>query len=83
MPPRSSHPRLARQSLLGAPNRPERVASSTLQGVETAIARPLTLAAEAGRFGVVAHLAKELEARRLARDPGIVDLESARRRRGS
>jgi hypothetical protein len=51
--------------------------------VDAALARALDLAAKAGRFDVVAQLAKELEARRLARDPRVVDLASARGRRGS
>jgi len=42
--------------------------------VETALARALTLAAEAGRWEIVAQLAEELAARQRARDglPGIV-----------
>lgn len=49
--------------------------------VETALAAALTPAATAGRFDVVAQLAKELEARRLARASNVVDLDSKRRGR--
>lgn len=42
--------------------------------VEAALARALDAAAVAGRFDVVAQLAKELEARRLAREPNVVVL---------
>ena len=49
--------------------------------VESALASALTAAATAGRFDVVAQLAKELEARRLARSANVVDL-GARRERG-
>jgi ribosomal protein S9 len=42
--------------------------------VEAALARALMKAAEAGRFDVVAQLARELEARRLAREPNVVEL---------
>ena len=43
--------------------------------VEAALARALDRASEAGRFDVVAQLARELEARRLARLPNLVPLE--------
>jgi len=43
-------------------------------GVEAALAHALTKAAEAGRFDVVAQLARELEARRLASSPNVVTL---------
>jgi hypothetical protein len=42
--------------------------------VDMALARALTEASAAGRFDVVAQLAKELEARRLARHPNVVAL---------
>jgi hypothetical protein len=42
--------------------------------VEVALAKALTEASAAGRFDVVAQLAKELEARRLARLPNVVAL---------
>jgi hypothetical protein len=48
--------------------------------VEAALARALDAAAAAGRFDVVAQLAKELEARRLAREPNIVKLPVSQRR---
>jgi hypothetical protein len=40
--------------------------------VEAALAEALTAAARAGRFDVVAQIAKELEARRLAKEPNVV-----------
>lgn len=42
--------------------------------VEEALARALDAASAAGRFDVVAQLARELEARRLARTPNVVTL---------
>ena len=42
--------------------------------VERALARALAQAADAGRFDIVAQLAKELEARRLTRFPNGVPL---------
>ena len=47
--------------------------------MEAAIARALDAAAAAGRFDVVAQLARELEARRLAREPNIISLAAKRR----
>jgi hypothetical protein len=47
--------------------------------VEAALARALDAAAAAGRFDVVAQLARELEARRLAREPNVVTLATKRR----
>lgn len=49
-----------------------------INAVESALARALDAAATAGRFDVVAQLARELEARRLARSGNVVSLESAR-----
>jgi len=46
--------------------------------VEAALAHALTKAAEAGRFDVVAQLARELEARRLAQEPNVVALTVSR-----
>jgi hypothetical protein len=46
----------------------------TRDGVEWALARALDAAASAGRFDVVAQLARELAARRLAREPNVVAL---------
>jgi hypothetical protein len=43
--------------------------------VEVALARALERASAAGHFDVVAQLARELEARRLARLPNVVPLE--------
>jgi hypothetical protein len=49
--------------------------------VEAALIAALTEAAKSGRFDVVSQLARELEARRLAREPNVIDLTSARARR--
>lgn len=52
----------------------------TNDAVEAALARALDAAATAGRFDVVSQLARELEARRLARTPNVVTLPASRRR---
>jgi len=49
--------------------------------VEAALADALTRAAAAARFDVVAQLARELEARRLAREPNVVSLARPRSER--
>jgi hypothetical protein len=49
--------------------------------VEAALAGALAHAADAGRFDVVAQLAKELEARRLARAGNVVPFGGERRNR--
>jgi hypothetical protein len=51
-------------------------------GVESALAGALAAAATAGRFDVVAQLARELEARRLARMGNVVALRTKARKRG-
>lgn len=51
-------------------------------GPTSAIARALELAAEAGRWDVVAQLGHELEARRLDRAGSAVVLQVPRERRG-
>jgi hypothetical protein len=48
--------------------------------VEMELARALGKAADAGRFDVVAQLAKELEARRLARLTNVVAFDARCRR---
>ena len=52
-----------------------------LDAVEAALAGALTEAAKAGRFDVVAQIAKELEARRLARSENVVAIDAKRARR--
>ena len=47
--------------------------------VEEALANALAKAASAGRFDVVAQLAKEIEARRLTRVGNVITLNAARR----
>jgi len=49
--------------------------------VEAALAHALAAAAAAGRFDVVAQLARELEARRLAREPHVIAFDARARRR--
>jgi hypothetical protein len=51
--------------------------------VEAALARALDRASEAGRFDVVVQLARELEARRLARSGNVIRLEDEREKRGT
>jgi hypothetical protein len=48
--------------------------------IESALATALIDAAKAGRWDIVAQLAKELEARRLANEPNVVTLEGLRNR---
>ena len=48
--------------------------------VELALAKALQQAANAGRFDVVVQLARELEARRLARSSNVVRLDHRDRR---
>ncbi len=62
-------------------NAPPRSAAAS-DPVEAALAKALTDASTAGRFDVVAQLAKELEARRLARLSNVVTLDQAARRKG-
>jgi hypothetical protein len=47
--------------------------------VEAALARAFDRASEGGRFDVVAQLARELEARRLARLTNVIALDPHRR----
>jgi hypothetical protein len=61
------------------PQKPD-VTHSGTPTIDTALAFALTEAAKAGRFDVVAQLAKELEARRLASSPNVVALDSVRGR---
>jgi hypothetical protein len=53
--------------------------SSSAVDVETGLAAALLRAAEAGRFDVVAQLAHELEARRLARVGNVVGPDEGER----
>jgi hypothetical protein len=50
--------------------------------VEAAISHALYCSAEAGRFDLVAQLARELEARRLSRAGNVVALDAKGRQRG-
>ena len=49
--------------------------------VEAALAKALDAAAAAGRWDIVAQLARELEARRLVRAGNVVELDAKRRGR--
>jgi hypothetical protein len=51
----------------------------SIDHVESALAKALEGATAAGRWDVVAQLARELEARRLARTDNVVNLDVARR----
>jgi hypothetical protein len=56
--------------------------SEAIDAAEMALAEALTRASAAGEWGLVAQLAKDLEARRMAREaPEVVKLDAARRRR--
>jgi hypothetical protein len=57
-------------------------APANVDAVEVALAKALEGATAAGRFDVVAQLARELEARRLVQG-GIVFLDTRRRQRGA
>jgi hypothetical protein len=59
---------------------PRRALELRCRCAEPCEARILDRASEAARFDVVAQLAKELEARRLARSPKVVALRVERRR---
>jgi integrase len=62
--------------------RPKPDVTSAVDAVETALADALTKATTAERWDVVAQLARELEARRLARSANVVVLAAERRRDG-
>ena len=68
-------------ALVGHSSGPSFQSGNVADPVETALAVALTEASRAGRFDVVAQLAKELEARRLARAENVVSLASRRERR--
>jgi hypothetical protein len=69
------------------PSRPETAPVQTSRGnrgaidpVEAALARALTEASAAGRWDVVAQLARELESRRTASAGNVVQLDAGKRR---
>jgi hypothetical protein len=66
---------------LAAAEEPPRV-GGVLDAVEAALAAAMSAATAAGRFDVVAQLARELEARRCARAGNVVRLEASRRKGG-
>jgi hypothetical protein len=55
---------------------------NAVDAIEMAIADALTKATAAGRFDVVAQLARELEARRHAAAGKVISLDAKRRQRG-
>jgi hypothetical protein len=57
----------------------EPAATSSAVDVENGLAAALLRAAEAGRFDIVAQLARELEARRLARTGHVIRLDDDER----
>jgi hypothetical protein len=61
---------------------PSRPVPVVVDDVEAALAKALEGATAAGRFDVVAQLARELEARRLARMGNVVVLPRKTRERG-
>jgi len=63
----------------GAKRREVSALSSLGDPLEAALARALDCAAQAGRFDVVAQIARELEARRLARADNVVTLKAKAR----
>lgn len=75
--PEKQAPRETRSSEI---DRPDAVDAQFLPN-SAALEAALLLAAEAGRFDVVAQLAKEIEARRLAITPNVVPLTGKRRPR--
>jgi hypothetical protein len=66
-----------------APASPASEGLPTTDVVECALAKALAQAAVAGRFDVVAQLARELEARRHARAGNVVPLNTARLKEGA
>jgi hypothetical protein len=78
-PPNATQDDSERREVSASPS--ERFPSG--DGVETALASALAAAAAAGRFDVVAQLARELEARRHARAGNVVLLDDARRKGGA
>jgi hypothetical protein len=63
-----------------APAERDRGNDGAIDAVEAALAKALTAASAAGRFDVVAQLARELEARRTARAGNVVAFDRAKRR---
>ena len=68
----------SRSATADAPSQP--LTPNEPAAVESALADALVKAAAAGRFDVVAQLARELEARRLAASPNVVQIARERKR---
>jgi hypothetical protein len=60
---------------------PRAVAGAVIDAVESALAEAIKGATSAGEWATVAALAKELEARRLARAANVVEIDAARSQR--
>jgi len=69
-----------RLEILPADEEPPLLRRGTEDAVEAALAAGIAGATAAGRFYVVAQLARELEARRFARAGNVVPLDRTRRR---
>ena len=67
-----------RQEAPGTPPRPSKY--DIVNGVEADLAQALAAAGLAGRWDVVSQLARELEGRRLAREPNVIQLPKKDRR---
>ncbi len=65
---------------MGAVGKPAATLLPPTDLIESALAKALEQASTAGRFDVVAQLAKELEARRLSASSNVVALRSRRDR---
>jgi hypothetical protein len=65
------------------PELPTRPKDETIDTVQAALAGAIAKATAAGEWGVVAQLAKELEARRLARAVNVVPFVANKRQRGA
>ena len=79
--PDTGSARLRSSAIVGADVRSASDPELAADAVEAALAAALQAATVAGKWDVVAQLARELEARRTARG-GVVDLAVERKRRG-
>ncbi len=70
-----------RGNAVAQPEAPVAAVSATAETIEGALALALVKATEAGRWDVVAQLARELEARRLE-GSNVVGLEAGRAKKG-
>ena len=80
-PLKNEHEAIPREPEIAPVETPVGKTSGNQDPVEAALALALTEAAKAGRFDVVAQLARELEARRLAGTQNVVSFDAKRGRR--